>query len=252
MVDNKNPYHIYNDLEQIKTDTETIEKEVINNNLTLPVIKGVGTRIWNYNWYCKIFGFNTCQKKEDLKYGFSVPSLIWRGELQEATYTEPGKLRKNGTPYPRKKWNPVYCSETNKWIYYSFKGKMEYISKDIQSFWEFYNTNRQISSGLTHNDRWVIVGDFDCPFTNHTIQDLEKICLKYTIPHFTYLERHMDTNHFQIGWILNEPFYKGNYNQDYMFRDTIRSISTICCLFSQISDTSQVVVNNIHNPFHCI
>lgn len=215
---NRNPYHNYGDLPLIDRLFNEITDDFDNHKLILPDIYGIGYKNWDLYNYSRHFGFNTCKTKEDLTCGYSFPSKIWKGELMDYTYTRVGRLKKDGTPYIRKKGNPVYNPNSNTWTYNTQIGVMEYISTDIQSFWEYLNMNRQVSCGLTHYDRFVVVGDFDRPFTDTTIKELEDICSRYGIPHFTYLEEHLDTGHFQIGWILDEPFSmryleKRTYNQ---------------------------------------
>ena len=215
---NRNPYHNYGDIPIIDQSYNQIMTDYDNHNLILPNIYGTGYKKWDIYLYSRYFGFNTCETKEDLTCGYSFPSKIWTGELKDITYTRDGRLKKDGTPFIRRKGNPVYNPNSNTWTYHTQKGVMEYISTDIQSFWEYLNMNRQVSCGLTHNDRFVVVGDFDRPYTDTTIKELEDICSRYGIPHFTYLEEHLDTGHFQIGWILDEHFTmkyleKRTYNQ---------------------------------------
>lgn len=217
-MENRNPYHNYDDLPIIDWFYHKIKTDYENGELILPNIYGTGYKKWDEYNYSRQFGFNTCLTKEELEKGYSFPSKIWTGELIDYTYQRDGRLKKDGTPYQRKKGNPIYNSNSNTWTYNTQIGVMEYISTDIQSFWEYLNFNRQVSCGLTHNDRFVVVGDFDSPFTNNTIKELEEICSRSGIPHFTYLEEHLDTEHFQIGWILDEPFSmryieKKTYNQ---------------------------------------
>lgn len=218
-MDNRNPYHNYGDLQIIDYYTIQINKEAENKELTLPNIYRGGDKVWSKDAYSKCFGFNLCYTKEDLneKRVKSAPSLLWMGEVKPYTNVEEASLKKDGTPYKRKmptekqkknegRVEPEYDPITHTWKYQTTKAVMEYISKDIQSFWYYYSPNRQVSTGLTHYDRFVVVGDFDIPFTENTIQELEAICSKYSIPHFTYLEEHLDSGHYQVGWILDEPF----------------------------------------------
>lgn len=225
-MDNRNPYHNYRDLPIIDQFYDRILTDIDNGNLILPNTEGSGYRNWDFYYYSRYFGFNTCETKEDLTCGYSFPSKIWNGELTDFTYIKKGRLKKDGTPYIRKKGNPVYDPNSNTWTYNSQKGRMEYISTDIQSFWEYLNMNRQVSCGLTHNDRFVVVGDFDRPFTDTTIKELEDICSRYGIPHFTYLEEHLDTGHFQIGWILDEHFSMG-YSEKRTYNQTTKYVSEI-------------------------
>ena len=223
---NRNPYHNYRDLPIIDQSYTQIMTDYDNHNLILPNIWGTGYKNWDIYLYSRQFGFNTCETKEDLTCGYSFPSKIWNGELTDYTYTRDGRLKKDGTPYIRKKGNPVYNPNSNTWTYNTQKGVMEYISTDIQSFWEYLNMNRQVSCGLTHNDRFVVVGDFDRPFTDTTIKELEDICSRYGIPHFTYLEEHLDTGHFQIGWIRDEHFSK-RYWEKRTYNQTTKYVSEI-------------------------
>ena len=214
-MDNINPYHNYGDLPIIHQEITKIFNAADKGCLLLPNHKErweeeddeKGLKKWDIWHYGKYFGFNTCPTKEDLDKGNSLPTLTWDGKTTKPyTFKEKATLKKDGTPYPRRKGEPVYAPTEHKWIYNTQIAVMEYFSKDIQSFWEYCNLNRQVCTGITHKDRFVVVGDFDIPFTKSTIQELEAICSKYSIPHFTYLEEHLDSGHYQIGWILDEPF----------------------------------------------
>ena len=228
LMDNRNPYHDYRDLPSIERDIEIVEE----SGYMLPRIDGRSGNDYVYMnpWiYCHYYGFNRAATKELMKDWTSnyCPSMIWRGELLEYSYNKKGKIKKDGTPYPRKKGNPIYNPENNTWIYNSWKGKMDLISTDIQSFWEYCRNYRQVSTGILHNYRNVIVGDFDIPFTETTIKELEAACVKYEIPHFTYLEKHLDTEHYQIGWVLDEPIYVGNSRGQQIYDETIRFVKVI-------------------------
>lgn len=226
IISNKNPYHNYDGMKDIDRDISLIYEKLDSDSLILPNYKtGEEDVVCNWYWYGQHFGFNTCPTKEDLEEGYSFPSLIWRGELIPFTYKKRGRLKKNGEPFKRKKGNPKWVN--GEWVYETYKGKLEPISRDIQSFWEYLNMNRQVSCGLTHNDRWVIVGDFDVQIEEDTVSKLEDICSKYNIPHFTYLEEHLDTGHYQIGWILNEPFYIGRNSQHSVYKRLTREVGVV-------------------------
>ena len=227
-MDNRNPYHDYRDLPIIERDVERLKTE----GYVLPRIDRCNKNEYVYlnPWvYCQSFGFNKAATKDDMKDWMSnwCPSMIWRGELIEYSYKQKGMVKKDGTPYPRKRGNPTYNPKDNTWKYNTLKGKMEFISTDIQSFWEYCRNCRQISTGILHNYRNVIVGDFDIPFTETTIEELEAACFKYKIPHFTYLEKHLDTEHYQIGWVLDEPIYIGNGREKYVYLETLKFVMEI-------------------------
>ena len=227
-MDNRNPYHDYRDLPIIERDVSIVER----SEYVLPRMDRCNTNEYVYMnpWvYCKSYGFNRAATKETMKDWTSnyCPSMIWRGELLEYSYKQKGKIKKDGTPYPRKRGNPTFNPKDNTWEYNTWKGKMELISTDIQSFWEYCRNYRQISTGITHSQRNVIVGDFDIPFTETTIEELEAACVKYEIPHFTYLEKHLDTEHYQIGWVLDEPIYIGNSWGQQIYNETTRFVMEI-------------------------
>lgn len=235
-MNNRNPYHDYRDIPLIEQGISQILSDDENKNLLLPDVRykenlekkddDKWLKRWDLWRYSRHFGFNTCETKDDLKLGLSIPSQIWRGELRDYSYTEKGKLKRDGTPYPRRSGEPDYNPINNTWTYHTQKGVMEYISTDIQSFWEYLDRNRQVSTGLTHYDRFVVVGDFDKPIEENTIKELEDICSRYEIPHFTYLEEHLDTRHYQIGWVLDEPF-RYNYTGKTIYNQTTRYVSEI-------------------------
>ena len=225
---NRNPYHNYGDLPKVCFLTDKIIEDGRNNTLFLPNMKRGGFKNWDLHTYSKKYGFNSCPTKNDLDLGKSVPSMYWTGELIPHTHTEKVRFHKDGrTPFIRTLGCPEYDPVSQRWIYHTHKGVMEYISKDIQSFWECWNDHRQVSCGLTHKDRWVIVGDFDIQIKENTIQELEEICSRSGIPHFTYLEEHLDTGHYQIGWILDEPLPFWTERQQDFYRDIKRYVSDI-------------------------
>lgn len=199
--DNRNPYHIYNTL-----PIEQLADPIALNGAELPDRRKAAIRKWDGYNYGKYFGFNYSETKDSLGKQ-SFPSLVWTGELTDYTYKTDPKFKKDGTPYRKRAGNPVYDPAEKKWIHHGQKAVMAYISEDIQSFWLHLNRNRQVSSGLTHNERRVLVCDFDDdPLREGLLEELEIICQSAGLPHFTYLERHMDNDHFQIGWILDKPF----------------------------------------------
>lgn len=201
---NWNPYHNYSDLEIIKQ-----EALPLLDGIELPDLKRPGrTKFQPVQTFAKYHnGFNTCKDKDELHLGKSFPSKTWKGELRPRIQVEDARLKKDGTPYPRKTGDPEYDPITRTWKYNCVAAVLEPISKDIQSFWACLHMNRQVSTGLTHDDRWVLVGDFDDELLSpEKMMELEIICAAENIPHFTYLERHMNNDHFQVGWILDEPF----------------------------------------------
>lgn len=199
--DNRNPYHNYQDVSVIEEAYKTLY-----NGANIPNLKGKGDRYMNYYQYCKSFGFNTCPTKEDLKHGMGFPSRIWRGQIGPNNYITPAKFHKNGTPYKKTVNNAVYDPVAKVWRHTGTKAVMEWISEDIQSYWLYLHENMQVSAGLTRKERRVLVADFDNAMEEADLFELEIVCMNAGLPHFTYLERHLNNNHFQIGWILDRPF----------------------------------------------
>lgn len=231
-MENRNRFHNYDDLEKIDLISQRYWRDIENGQLSLPNKEGEPfylDKFTFYNLYRPYYTFNVSLTKEDYdkKKILNVPSKIWDGEIKFVDTYEKVKLKKDGTPYKRRKNSPSYDEKNKRWVYKICKGNMYTPSYDIQSYWEYYKEYRQISSGLNHIERRVIVGDFDIPFTDNTIKELEDKCTKYNIPHFTYLEKHLDSKHYQIGWVLDCPFYKKNYSDNYRYPTMYRHLTEI-------------------------
>lgn len=164
-------------------------------------------------------GMNICYDKEDFykKKIMSVPTEEETNELIEYKVREKCKFSKKGLPFKRKKNNPVLVNDH--WVYTCFRPVCVSVTKDIQLVYEIFNHYRQVSTGLTHNQRQVIVCDFDEDYKEEDPEKNQKstydylidLCKENHFPVFTYLEKHLDTNHYQIGWILDEPILLNKY-----------------------------------------
>lgn len=222
-IENRNPYHDYSQLETVRQRIEEVDEDIHRPDRELTGIY-IHTKNFNPYFYLRDHGTNICRSKEDYieKKVLYKPTEEETGELIEFKKEEDCKYSKKNILIKRKKYNPVLDEERKKWIYTCFKPVYRPITKDIQLIFEIYNDFRQVSTGLTHNQRQVIVCDFDEDYIeeireeNRVIQQssydyLVDFCKKNSFPVFTYLERHLDSNHYQVGWILDRPIEFDKY-----------------------------------------
>lgn len=78
--------------------------------------------------------------------------------------------------------------------------------KDVDDLYKKYSNLRQVTTThLCHDFRQSIVVDCDLPFNiDNTNKTILKRCEQYNLPYPNYVERHRDSNHYQIGWYLKE------------------------------------------------
>lgn len=230
-IDNRNPYHDYSQLEIVRQKIEEVDKDIHRPDRAVTGIYKHKT-YFNPYIYLRDHGTNICRSKEEYieKKVLYVPTEEETAELIEFTQEEDCKYSKKNKIIKRKKFNPILDEDRKKWIYTCFKPVYRPITKDIQLLFEIFNNYRQVSTGLTHNQRQVIVCDFDEDYReeireeNRVIQQssydyLVDFCKKNSFPVFTYLERHLDSNHYQIGWILDRPIVLNKYYRIYSVFD---------------------------------
>lgn len=241
-INNRNPYHDYSDLEKISQRIDELCEDIYREDRE---IVGIYRNKVKFNPYVYLMkhGMNICYDKEDFykKKIMSIPTEEETDELIEYKVREKCKFSKNGLPFKRKKNNPVL--ENDHWIYTCFRPVSHCVTKDVQLIYEICNQFRQVSTGLTHSQRQVIVCDFDEDYKEEdpeknqksTYDHLIDLCEENHFPVFTYLEKHLDTNHYQIGWILDEPILLNKYYKvfngldydDISGRDLYKTVLTV-------------------------
>lgn len=226
--DNRNPYHNYSDIEKTKKKIEETEEMWNNENYKL---LSTDTPIFLPE-YRKHHCIQAQKVKEaspnDINSKKEVERIDWIPfEYEVATeaypHYEKAKLKKDGTPYIRKKGNPILVmkydsngAEAPFWQYERFRSIHETISNDIQLYFEILNEYRFVWNTFTNrkydNRRYVIICDVDIPYDDYTEKELKDFCKNNCIPVFTYMEKHTNNCHYQLGWILKEPIY---FNKNY-------------------------------------
>ena len=93
--------------------------------------------------------------------------------------------------------------------------KQEFFFSNYVEALDAANNYRQILAGLTHNRRDVIILDVDETFDEDHLQMIDNISNIYGIPHYNYVLINDRTQHYQIGWFLDRPFYKDRYTNEF-------------------------------------
>ena len=201
----RNPFHDYKEYEEVLYKVNRIRSAMETQSEIIPYQKNISNTNVRLVYRRGDCSFNCSKGKSDFN-GNPYPTAEYVGEFETYLKREKAKFRKDGSLIVRTSYNPTYDDSAKEWVYECYSPIFCPITDDIQILLEVYKDYRQISSGKNHRERQIIVADVDEDFTQNTINILESICTEKKIPHFTYLEHHLDSNHYQFGWILDRPF----------------------------------------------
>ena len=212
----RNPNHEYADYDYALSKTTAIVKAMQERSMAIPYAKDPACTNIETVYRGRIDTQCNFAYDKGAFSGKPFPTAEYTGEYETYTKREGASFKKDGTLRQRDRFSPSFDTATGEWIYTCYSPKFRPITKDIQTVYEILKDYRQVTAGINHRERQVVIADFDeTPFNEDTIDDLESVCNANNLPHFTYLEHHLDSHHFQIGWILDKPMVITNaYNQD--------------------------------------
>ncbi|MDD5973103.1 MAG: hypothetical protein PUC01_05260 [Spirochaetales bacterium] len=279
---NINPYHNYSDVDAVRLKMAITYEQVNStdekgNFLFEPTGIDAHTRKFNPYHYTKTYWVPICRDKYEMatyivkrgkdkgkektypKNLVYIPTTYEDGELEAKPYKSKikAKVCKNGKVRKRTKDNPTLVN--GEWVYEGINAKRKKITNDIQVLYKICEDYRQVPAGLTRNERNVVVCDFDTKFSEELWREIVDKIKDNHIPMFSYIEIHFDKkekeedeNHFQIGWILDEPFnYRSNNCYEYAFVDFSEKelyLKMIKGLASLLGSDKAFTGFNIKNP----
>lgn len=280
--DNTNPYHNYSDVDAVRLKMAITYEQVNStdengNFLFEPAGKDAHTRKFNPYYYTKKYWVPICRDKYEMatyivkrgkdkgkektypKNLVYIPTTYEDGELEAKPYKSKikAKVCKNGNVRKRTKDNPILVD--GEWVYEGINAKRKKITNDIQVLYKICEDYRQVPADLTRNERNVVVCDFDTKFSEELWREIVDKIKDNNIPMFSYIEIHFDRkekeedeNHFQIGWVLDEPFnYRSNNYYEYNFVDFSEKelyLKMIKGLASLLGSDKAFTGFNIKNP----
>lgn len=229
----RNPYHEYKDYDEILFKINQIQYAMKKRSSIIPYQKDIANTDIQAVYRRGDCSYNCSKGKGDFN-GKPFPTAEYLGEYDTYQKREKAKYKKDGSLRKRTRFNPLYDTDKKEWIYTCYSPVLSPLTDDIQILYEICKEYRQVSSGKNHRERQVIVADVDEDFTSDTISILESICNEKNIPHFTYLEHHLDSNHYQFGWVLDSPFIVLNgYNkQTPEYRQYLNLIKKVAYVFN--------------------
>lgn len=205
----RNPFHCYEEYGYAKQKTDEIFEQMRDRSVVIPYLKNPNNTDVAGVYRRADCNMNYAYDKGSFT-GNPFPTAEYIGESDIYVRREKASFKKSGDLIYRQSFNPTFDADTNEWLYDCYSPKFRPITDDIQTLYELCRDYRQVSAGKNHYERQVIVGDFDIDFEANTIDSLNYICEVNNIPHFTYLERHLDSNHYQVGWVLDQPLIVKN------------------------------------------
>lgn len=277
-----NPHHNYRDVDAVRLKMAITYEQVNStdekgNFLFEPAGKDAHTRKFNPYYYTKKYWVPICRDKYEMatyivkrgkdkgkektypKNLVYIPTTYEDGELEAKPYKSKikAKVCKNGNVRKRTKDNPTLVD--GEWVYEGINAKRKKITNDIQVLYKICEDYRQVPAGLTRKERNVVVCDFDTKFSEELWREIVDKINDNNIPMFTYIEIHFDRkekeedeNHFQIGWVLDEPFIYGgnNYYEDKFvdFSERELYLKMIKGLASLLGSDKAFTGFNIKNP----